>query len=159
MTDYGAVKLKPVGLDEHGNPKFERDNETADVVVLKLVSQSKGHARHAVNVTSSLLCALAHHRLITRPEYDSGLRLKEDWHRAGLSPNLGADLMGLSRGECQGRSEAQEKAYQSWKAAVVSLGPLGWPVCDLVLYDKEPKCVSTFFKGIRRLQQFYEKKG
>lgn len=57
--------------------------------------------------------------------YDAGVRLRGDFHRAGLTQNLVAPYNDLvSGGSVQGFLGVREDAYRAWRAAIRAVGPI-----------------------------------
>ena len=155
MTDYGSVELQAIGHDSEGNPRFRKSNASGEIVVLKLESAKKGHSRHAVNVTTTLICKLLYHEFITKGEYNAAMTLKEDWYNAGMSPRLGSDYSPCAAASEEGRSEAQEKAYKRWRNAMKALTIHANIVSDVILFDKTTLRIDILQDGIAKLKNYY----
>ncbi|MDH3231008.1 MAG: DUF6456 domain-containing protein [Alphaproteobacteria bacterium] len=57
--------------------------------------------------------------------YDAGVRLRRDFHRAGLTPDVVARYSDLvSGGSVQGFMALREDAYRAWRAAIRAVGPV-----------------------------------
>ncbi len=168
-TDYGAGDLRPVGLDGDGNPLCKRDTPNNDKMVLRLIDQKSGHARHAVNLTPSPIDTLFQAGLINQTLKDAGDRLAEDYHRAGLHPQLGMNysVSGGSGGSGGkggaggpgGDGEIDEAARRRWISAVRAMGPgYGDAVCAVVFHEDRGAVASNFGRlkvGLQRLVKHY----
>jgi hypothetical protein len=158
-ADYGAVGLVPLGVDAGGNPICRRDRAAGDLVVLRLRSGREGHARYAVNLTSTVLCRMAHHKWITRTEYDAGQIFRADFHGAGLTPNVASNYSPLSVGGVTDRDDRQEGAYRRWRGAVVALGNGKADAISSVILEEIPPLrdgqMAAFRDGMKRLCQHY----
>ncbi len=57
--------------------------------------------------------------------YDAGVRLRGDFHRAGLTPDVVARYSDLvSGGSVQGFLAVREDSYRRWRAAIRAVGPI-----------------------------------
>ena len=57
--------------------------------------------------------------------YDAGARLRRDFHRAGLTPDVVARYSDLvSGGSIQGFLAVREDSYRAWRAAIRAVGPV-----------------------------------
>ena len=157
-TDYGAGELNPTGIDRHGNPLFVRDNPRRDKVALKLYDAQGGHSRHAVNQTCCPIDTLLEVGMICQTARDAGARFSEDYHRAGLHPQMGMTYSMQSRSSSGGDIE-NDQAYSNWTKAVQAMGPgYGDIVCTIVCHEDLPTNSGEIMRlkeGLRRLATHY----
>ncbi len=114
------------------------------------------HSRRAMELTEragvtaaraleeSILDILVARRWITLAQREAALRLKLDFHRAGLEAHLSGSYNPLRTaftpfGPWDERTDAQEAAYQRWRQAVRAIGQVhGDIVIPVACYERRP---------------------
>ena len=83
--------------------------------------------------------------------YDAGVRLRRDFHRAGLTQKLVSRYSDLvSGGSVQGFRAVREDAYRAWRAAIRAVGPIAADEVIAVCCQGEPVGKGARMEILRR---------
>ena len=83
--------------------------------------------------------------------YDAGVRLRRDFHRAGLTAHVVARYGDLvSGGSVQGFMGVREDAYRAWRAAIRAVGPIAADEVIAVCCQGEPVGKGARIEILRR---------
>lgn len=147
-------------LDTGPRERYQHGDET-----LVEATEDAGRSR-VVILTQDALDRYYQRRQLDRDEdenkrlYDAGVRLRQDFHRAGLTANVISRYSDLvSGGAVQGFLSVREENYRRWRDAIQAIGPIASneviEVCCIGGAVGKGGPLEIFRRGMKVLADYY----
>jgi len=154
------MTIKITGVDDAGNPIGVRSDGARVIIgaadaenrIPRLKNQTPT-LMHKLYFFGALGIGLDADRRIAAAE-----RLQDDFHEAGLEPQLGSHFERRAEGT-QNMTPKQARHRKKWNAAIKAVGPrYRNDVIMAVNFDAHAGSLDFLLKGLDRLAKHYEKK-
>lgn len=137
-----------------GTPERQQHVDEKDVLIEK--TEDAGQTRVVILAQDALDRYHRRGQLHSDPKenerlYDAGIRLRGDFHRAGISPGVISNYSDMvSSGSVQGFSNFQVEAYKRWRSAIKEVGQVAANEVITVCCQGEPVGKGVRMEILRR---------